>query len=89
MDKIFILVNSFHPNAERIVLGAVVMVCEKLADCRFFLKYRDLNQLLVKGFVKKYCQSDKQTECKRKDYIKINACMPPDNMMPNGKFIVE
>jgi hypothetical protein len=65
------------------------MDCEKLADCNFFLKYRESNQLLVKGFIKKYCQSERQTECKRKKYIRINACMPPDNMMPNGKFIVE
>lgn len=65
------------------------MDCEQLVDCNFFLKYRDSNQLLVEGFIKKYCRSDLQTECKRKEYIRINACMPPDNMMPNGKFIME
>jgi hypothetical protein len=65
------------------------MDCERLGGCNFFLKYRDSNQLLVKGFIKKYCQCEKQTECKRKEYFKINHCIPPDNMMPNGKFIME
>jgi hypothetical protein len=63
--------------------------CEKLANCRFVIKYSDSNNLLVKGFVRRYCRSERQNECKRKEYMKINNCMPPDNMMPNGNFIME
>jgi hypothetical protein len=34
-----------------------------------------------------YCKSEKQNECKRKEYKQNNGTSPADEMLPNGGFI--
>lgn len=65
------------------------MECELLADCGFFQKYCNEKGLACRGFIKLYCQGEKQGECKRKQYRLEHGAPPPDNMMPNGLMFVE
>lgn len=60
--------------------------CANLAGCPF-VKYCNDNDagMSVKGFVKMYCQSDKQTSCVRLRLCeKFSKSVVPKNMMPNG-----
>jgi len=34
-----------------------------------------------------YCKTEKQNECKRKEYKMKNGAAPSDEMLPNGGFI--
>lgn len=58
--------------------------CPNLANCGFFRKYSQINQLACKGFIVMFCRGDKQDACKRKEYKKTHGAAPSDDMMPNG-----
>jgi hypothetical protein len=62
--------------------------CELLEKCGFFKKYQAAKDLACKGFIRMYCNGDLMSQCKRKEYRKINGTPPSDDMMPNGKMIV-
>jgi hypothetical protein len=61
--------------------------CGNLQKCGFCKKYKDTKSLAVKGFIDMYCKTEKQSECKRKEYKEKNGVLPSDDMMPNGGFI--
>lgn len=58
--------------------------CPNLPNCGFVKKYHDSKSLAVKGFIVLYCKSDKQSECKRKEYKAQTGQAPPDDMLPGG-----
>jgi hypothetical protein len=62
--------------------------CEKLANCAFFKTYQNDENVkyALKGFVRLYCQGDKQDQCIRKQVSKTLGGPEhvPVNMMPNG-----
>ena len=60
--------------------------CELLSNCGFFNKYRSVNELACKWFIKEYCLGTKQNECQRKEYLRQNNEMPDDDLMPNGQI---
>lgn len=61
--------------------------CELLTRCGFFRKYRLTKDLACKGFMRMYCQGEKQNDCKRKIYRKENGFPPSDDMLPSGQMI--
>lgn len=61
--------------------------CQNLEKCGFVKKYGESKGLAVKGFVSMYCKTEKQNECKRKEYKMKNGAAPSDEMLPNGGFI--
>lgn len=61
--------------------------CPNLERCGFVKKYGESKALAVKGFVTMYCKSEKQNECKRKEYKQKNGVAPVDEMLPNGGMI--
>jgi hypothetical protein len=61
--------------------------CPNLEKCGFVKKYGESKTLAVNGFIKMYCKSEKQNECKRKEYKQNNGTSPADEMLPNGGFI--
>jgi hypothetical protein len=63
--------------------------CANLEKCGFVKKYGESKALAVNGFVKMYCKSEKQSQCKRKDYKQNNGVAPADEMLPNGGFMQE
>ncbi|RPJ63685.1 MAG: hypothetical protein EHM12_01675 [Dehalococcoidia bacterium] len=62
--------------------------CEKLSSCAFVKAFEndDERKLALKGFVRMYCQGDKQEICTRKKVSQIlnGPHNVPSNMMPNG-----
>ncbi|HPJ89568.1 MAG TPA: hypothetical protein PK466_05410 [Thermotogota bacterium] len=63
--------------------------CEFLSGCGFFKKYDTSKVIVCKGFIRKYCKGEKQSDCKRKVYKKQHGTPPPDDMMPNGLMVDE
>ena len=63
--------------------------CELLTNCGFFNKYRPVNELACKWFVKEYCLGIKMDECKRKEYRIQTGELPNDDLMPNGQVAKE
>lgn len=63
--------------------------CQNLEKCGFVKKYGESKALAVKGFVTMYCKSEKQNQCKRKEYKQKNGTAPVDEMLPNGGMIKE
>ena len=61
-------------------------VCANLPTCGFFKNNENNRNLAVKGYISKYCQSELQDQCKRKEYRMQHGAPPPDNMMPNGLY---
>jgi hypothetical protein len=61
--------------------------CENLPTCGFFKKYFQVNRNACKDFIKTYCRGEKRDACERKAYRKLNASVPPDDMMPNGVMV--
>ena len=61
--------------------------CENLEKCEFFKRYQndEDKKYALMGFVRTYCQGNKQDECVRK---KVSKALGPDkvpvNMMPTG-----
>ena len=62
--------------------------CEKLKICGFFKKYTEMKSLVCKGFIRSYCEGGLQNECKRKEYSEMHGEPPPDDMMPNGRYVI-
>jgi hypothetical protein len=62
--------------------------CELLENCGFVKKYHDSKDLAVKGFISMYCKTEKQAECKRKEYRAKEGMPPLDDMMPTGHIMV-
>ena len=60
------------------------MDCINFETCGFIKKHSEEKALAVKGFIKMYCQGEKQEECIRKQYKKAHGTAPSDDMMPNG-----
>jgi hypothetical protein len=61
--------------------------CEKFGKCVFVRKYEnDLEKrFALKGFVRLFCQGEKQCECVRiKIAQRLGGDKVPGNMMPNG-----
>ena len=61
--------------------------CPNLDKCGFVKKYGESRGLAVKGFISMYCKTEKQNECKRKEYKIKNGVANSDEMLPNGGFI--
>ncbi|MEL4105437.1 hypothetical protein AAFA46_01165 [Oscillospiraceae bacterium WX1] len=61
-----------------------VMDCANLPNCGFIKKNMGTRNLAIQGYMSKYCQSDMQNQCKRKEYKMKTGTPPPDNMLPNG-----
>ncbi len=59
-------------------------LCENLPKCGFAKKYADNNE--IKDFIAKYCYTELQNECKRKEYKKTNGTAPSDDMLPDGNM---
>lgn len=62
------------------------MVCEKLNTCDFVNCCSEFKKSIVaKGFIHMYCESEKMSECVRKNLsAKYGKEIVPKNMMPNG-----
>jgi hypothetical protein len=61
-----------------------VICCENMENCGFFKKHQVAKNLVVRGFINKYCQSELRDTCKRKEYKMTYGLPPPDDMLPNG-----
>jgi hypothetical protein len=62
--------------------------CELLDKCGFFKKFMSSQEAACCGFISLYCRGSKMTDCQRKAYRKAHGSPPPDNMLPNGKMMV-
>lgn len=61
------------------------MECEKLLDCPFFAKYKDLMEGdTYRLFIDSYCCGALMDRCKRKTYEMAHGEAPPDNFSPSG-----
>ena len=82
-----IILGISNINLSNIKGGIVAQECELLEECGFFKKYKDTKELVCQGYIQKYCKSEKQDECKRKEYRKQHGTAPPDDMMPSGHMV--
>lgn len=63
--------------------------CENLPVCGFFKKYRETKELACRGFIRAYCQGEKQHQCKRLFYKKEHGKPAPDDMLPSGQMMAD
>ncbi len=61
--------------------------CENLATCGFFRKHLEAKTLACQGFIRQYCQGDKQDDCKRKIYKQQHGVPASDDMLPSGQLL--
>lgn len=61
--------------------------CANLTNCGFAKKFADNSE--IKEFIPKYCYTELQNECKRKEYKKTTGTAPSDDMLPDGSMYKE
>ena len=62
--------------------------CELLDTCGFFLNFKGNSEVVKKGWIKNFCESQEKSEsCERKIFRKKNGHPPLDNMAPTGKMV--
>jgi len=62
--------------------------CPKLETCPFFQKFGPDLQDTCKALIGIYCRGPMQGQCKRLDFRIVNGYRPPDDMMPNGDWLI-
>ncbi len=65
----------------------MVQECKLLANCGFFKKHQESQNLACRGFINLYCKGPKMNQCKRKEYNEQHGKAPSDDMMPSGQMI--
>lgn len=61
------------------------MECEKLLDCPFFTRYKDVMEGdTYRLFIDSYCCGTLMDRCQRKVYEQTHGEKPPDNLSPSG-----
>lgn len=58
--------------------------CANLPNCGFTKKYAENAE--IKDYITKYCYTELQNECKRKEYKKTTGTAPSDDMLPDGNM---
>lgn len=60
--------------------------CSNLSTCGFIKKYGETKALELKGYLRKYCNGEKQDKCERKRFKKNYGITPSENMTPIGMY---
>ncbi|MCX7018561.1 MAG: hypothetical protein WCK47_04770 [bacterium] len=64
--------------------------CEYLDMCGFFQNYSGNTEVIQKGWIRLYCESQEKSEkCDRKKIRKATGKPPADNMTPTGEILPE
>ena len=62
--------------------------CELIDNCGFFNNYNQQADVVVKGWIKIFCESQvKAAHCKRKKIKEATGNSPPDTMTPTGTIL--
>lgn len=64
----------------------MLLKCESLEHCAFYLKIYQRQSFTCRAIVSTFCEGEKQNVCKRKDFRRIYSKNPPDNLAPNGTY---
>lgn len=62
--------------------------CEHFEMCGFLKKYKSLNEIGCRGYIRMYCEGIKLEHCRRKQHFSLHGGPPPDDMLPNGKMLI-
>lgn len=62
--------------------------CEHLEECGFFKRFREISEVVEKGWVNLFCQRQVNAKnCARRKFYEEKGVAPPDSLAPNGRTI--
>lgn len=76
--------DDLLPNSTYLSTGINTSECTNLVDCPIWAKFNTNSKMV---WIKSYCQSEKQSQCARKQWSSKHDSPTPQHLLPNGTYL--